>query len=292
MCSGKALFLMDTSLSALQNLLDIISTISKDVSTEMARRPHQMMPIRTTFVHLRPYYGKVYYLAKYICDEEQYSIQAVEEGKVEDIQDFLGEVVCKAENCKKVMETLIEYLETERQTLLQQGGVVKKRKDNAQSTKVIGIGTTIIGVIILAGSGLLAIRSNDDTRTLAFVRFFAIAVTSAGIFFAIKGSSAKSNNQDDHYRVVFAIDQMKSFFNQSETKLHTANNRLKSATNLIQPAQLQGSRSAKSSIVQDIRGVAESARSLKEYCQEFKDASSLEQFVSYHTSKNTTLCSQ
>lgn len=275
---------MDTSLSALQNLLDTISIISKDVSTEMARRPHQMRPIRTMFVHLHAYYGKVYYLAKYVCDEEQYLIQALEEGKVEDIQEFLGQVAGKAENHKEDLESLIEYLEKERQTLLQQDEGFKKKEDS-QSTKIIGIGTTIIGVIILTGFGLLAISSKGDTRSLGFKGFVAaMAVTSAGIFVAIKGSSTKSNNQDDDYCILFAIDEIKSFFSQSESKLCTANNHLKSATNLIQP-QLQDSRSVKDSLVQDIRGVAESARSLKEYCQELKDTSNLEHFISYFTSK-------
>uniref|UniRef100_A0A1X7T3D3 Uncharacterized protein n=1 Tax=Amphimedon queenslandica TaxID=400682 RepID=A0A1X7T3D3_AMPQE len=203
---------MDTSLSALQNLLDTISTISKDVSTEIARRPDQMTQISAMFVRLDAYYGKVYYLAKYICDEEEYLIQAVEEGKVEDIQEFLGQVDGKAENCEKDLESLIEYLETERQNLLQQDGDLKKRKEDAHSTKIIGIGTTIIGVIILTGSGLLAISSKGGTRNLGFKGFVAaLAVTSAGIFVAIKGSSTKSSNQDDHYCTLFAIDEKNHF---------------------------------------------------------------------------------
>ena len=313
---------MDASLTALNNLVDTITRISKDASTEMGRRPHKIASIRTTFIHLRAYYGKVYFLAKYICDEEQYSIQAVEEGNAEGFQDFIGEVVGKVESCKKDLEVLIEYLETERQELLLQDGKVKERKKDAQSTKKCGIIVAIIGFVICIISIIVVwivsstndpdhkeasthnpddrkkIEASNATVTVAVVGIvIGLAIASAGIFTCMKGQSAQSNNQDEeqeHYHIVFAIEQMKSFFSQIENKLHTANNRLKSTMNgfgVVQPRQQQsqGSRPTKSSLVQCIKDVTESARGLRDYCQEFKEANSLEHFISYHTNSDTAL---
>ena len=276
---------MDVSLTALSNLLDTITRISKEASTELGKGPHQI-----TAVHLRAYYGKVYFLAKYICDEEQYSIQAAEEGNAEGFQDFIGEVVDKAESCKKDLEVLIEYLETERQTLVLQ----QHREERKYVQPKSGTYTAVFGATMCTGCGLIvwiSSSSNNDVTKDAVVSFYdreavktlamlglviGLVLTSAGILVAIKNHSKKLDNEQEHYWE--NIGQMKSFFSKIENELHTANNHLKSTIGIAHPHQQRSQRS----LVQDIKDVTETARGLRDYCQNFKDASSLEHFISCH----------
>lgn len=274
---------MDASLTALSNLLDTITRISKEASIELGKGPHQI-----TAVHLRAYYGKVYFLAKYICDEEQYSIQAVEEGNAEDFQYFIGEVVVKAESCKKDLEVLIEYLETERQTTpLQQ-----HREERKYVQPKSGTYTAVFGAAMCTGCGIIVwIRSNNNNdvtkdalvsfndretaKTLAMLGLvIGLVLTTAGILVAIKDHSKKLDNEQEHYWE--NIGQMKLFFSKIKNELQTANNHLESTIGVAHPHQQQSQRS----LVQDIKDVTETARGLRDYCQDFKDASSLEHFIS------------
>lgn len=279
---------MDASLTALSNLLDTITRISKEASIELGKGTHQI-----TAVHLRAYYGKVYFLAKYICDEEKYSIQAVEEGNAEDFQDFIGEVVDKAESCKKDLEVLIEYLETERQTTpLQQ-----HREERKYVQPKSGTYTAVFGAAMCTGCGIIVwIRSsnNNDVTKDALVSFndretvktlamlglvIGLVLTTAGILVAIKDHSKKLNNADNEQEHYWKnIGQMKLFFSKIKNELQTANNHLKSTIGVAHPHQQQSQRS----LVLDVKDVTETARGLRDYCQDFKDASSLEHFISCH----------
>ena len=67
---------------------------------------------------LVPYIIKCHELADYVCEEERYTMKAVEEGNVEEFKNFFEEVLSKSTCCQKDLRTLIEYIETEEKPLL------------------------------------------------------------------------------------------------------------------------------------------------------------------------------
>ena len=107
---------VDSCVYALETHLRTVSEMTKKVSLELSKLIpilKQKPTLSTAFVHARSYITKCHELADYICDEEQYTIKAIEEGNVEEFKDYLEEVLSKSKGCHKDLQTLLEFIERE-----------------------------------------------------------------------------------------------------------------------------------------------------------------------------------
>ena len=263
------------SIAAIRDLINTISKISKDASNELRSLPREPAVVKTIFVYMRAYYEKVHSLADYIYSKESYTIKAVKEDNAKELQDYLDEVLSKSEACKKDLTDLIIFIQTAEKLPLQlsacQENRVQQRMNYTGIFKKAGLLATLIGV----SCSLIAMNSNGFI--LVFIVGFVIA--SMGLYATIKGSSALSSNQEAEKRnLLLAIDNIKSFIENSRREIDTALKRLKPRISF----EVQGSpHSNKSSAIQSIREVTAYAGHLKEYCQPFKNAETLEHFITY-----------
>lgn len=279
---------MDSSIAAVCNLVEIISSVSRDASNELKKLPQEPSVdlARNIFVYMRAYYGKAHSLAEYISGEESYAIKSLEEDNIEEFHDFLSEVLLKSEVCQKDLRDLALFIEKERPSLLQQDSKVQERVKGAGILKKAGYGAAIVGVG-LCGCGLIGGLAGIEEVASFILIVIGLAFTSAGVFAIVKGSSALSINQDvieAFDKTALAIEQLRLFVKKNENKLDGASRRLRSTMN-FKISQSQIGRPAKNSIIQSIREMAEHARGLKEYCQPFIEADTLEHFIAHHTNK-------
>ena len=262
-----------SSIAAIRDLVNTISKISKDASNELRNLPREPAVVKTIFVYMRAYYEKVHSLADYIYSKESYTIKAVKEDNAKELQDYLDEVLSKSEACKKDLTDLIIFIQTAEKLPLQlsacQENRVQQRMNYTGIFKKAGLIATLIGVSCL-------ITMNSNSFILAFI--VSIVFASMGLY-AIKGSSALSSKKEaEKSNLLLAIDNIKSFAENSRREIDTALKRLKPRISF----EVQGSpHSNKSSAIQSIREVTAYAGHLKEYCQPFKNAETLEHFITY-----------
>lgn len=263
-----------SSIAAIRDLVNTISKISKDASNELRNLPREPAAVKTIFVYMRAYYGKVHSLADYIYSKESYTIKAVEEDNAEELQDYFDKVLSKSEACKKDLTDLIIFIQTAEKLPLQlsacQENRVQQRMNYTGIFKKAGLIATLIGVSCL-------ITMNSNSFILAFI--VGVVFASMGLYATIKGSSTLSSKKEaEKSNLLLAIDNIKSFAENSRREIDTALKRLKPRISF----EVQGSpHSNKSSAIQSIREVTAYAGHLKEYCQPFNNAETLEHFIAY-----------
>ena len=100
---------IDSCVNELDTLVNTVTETTPAVSTELSKLLSDLKEkpsMSTAFVHARSYITKCHELAEYICDEEQYTIKAIEEGNLEQFRDYLEEVLFKSKGCHKDLQTL------------------------------------------------------------------------------------------------------------------------------------------------------------------------------------------
>ena len=213
--------------------------------------------IDTTFVHARSYVTKCHELADYICDEEQYTIKAIEEGNVEEFKDFLEEVLSKSKCCQKDLCTLIDFINAEKESISERQSMIEEKKDKAHNKctdalitsavagtgALIGAVTTASGVTAIAGGvgylpvlvgGVIVTMVTPQALVLGGVIAVPIGlgVALAGLVVAVRGHKNYNESkkvEEFCMKALVAVYKMKNKLIQIETSLKNVNEHLKTA---------------------------------------------------------------
>ena len=191
---------LDTLVNTVTETIPAMSTELSKLLSDLKEKPS----MSTAFVHARSYITKCHELADYVCDEEQYTIKAIEEENVEEFKDYLEEVLSKSKGCHKDLQTLLEFIEREeRQFNEKENPLTRKefiereqrhfneeedsltRKNNALINTGIGI---VAGIALgILGGILLRLYCNVGVLVVAGIVVEAVIVAMAKIMAFVKG---------------------------------------------------------------------------------------------------------
>lgn len=241
--------------------------------------------VTTTFIHARSYVAKCSELAVYICDEEEYTIKAVEEGNADEFKDYLEEVLYKSKCCQKDIRTLIDFIEfNDKQLISTQEDVVKEKSSQASTNAMYAAGGAALSSGIgAAGIGMVVLAAALPTAV-------GLGVAILGLHGALKGCDAYIHHQQIVHCCTKALDtihELKESLEAIEERLERVNTSLKAAIDEniedIDGRKLdklsEGSQSVKHSLIQKVKVMAKGTRNLVEYCRPLKDAETLEDFM-------------
>ena len=245
--------------------------------------------VKTTFVHARSYITKCHELADYICDEEQYTIKAIEEGNVESFKDYMREVLSKSATCQKDIKTLIDYIETEERPLIdKKEKEIESRHSDAKMKATAGasvagvFGAGTIGSAGLAAAGLAGPHAAVIAPLGLGAALICLAVTIKG------GDVYAKYTQIELYceKAIRAIKELKKSLELIEKRLQETCDFLKLAIDgnleMIKENDInkmsKGDQTAQQSIIVQVKTIAVQAQQLKEYCQPLINAKTLEDF--------------
>ena len=261
---------IDSCVYALETHLRAVSEMTKNGLLELSKLIpilEQKPALSTAFVHARSYITKCHELADYICDEEQYTIKAIEEGNVEEFKDYLEEILSKSKGCYKDLQTLLEFIEREERRI---NDVEEHRAAKNPNWKNIVIGVVVGTITGLAGGKVVRLTSNRE-----------VSVVSVGICGAILGIVVAvliNRYQKKQEGINEKLQNMRLHIYHIEGRFVEVNTRFKSSTvDYLVGKQIQGS--SRPNGTQVTRKVIPEARKLKDYCQQLKDAATLEDFI-------------
>ena len=138
-----------------KTLIDEAKSKDEDVATAIIQ---VNKAVHIAFVHARSYIIKCYEVADYICNEEENVVKAIEEGNLEEFKDFLEKVSDKSKNSQKDITILLDFIENEKQKIIDEEKKAKRKEDEAAASdrnKTIAKGVAG-GGLALAGGGVIA----------------------------------------------------------------------------------------------------------------------------------------
>ena len=178
---------IDGCVNELDTLVNTVTETTPAVSTELSKLLSDLKEkpsMSTAFVHARSYITKCHELADYICDEEQYTIKAIEEGNVEEFKDYLEEVLSKSKGCHKDLQTLLEFIEREERHFNEEEDRLT-RKNKALINTGIGI---VAGMALgILGGILLGLYCDLGVLVVAGIVVGAVIGAMAKIIGFVKG---------------------------------------------------------------------------------------------------------
>ena len=230
-----------------KTLIDEAKSKDEDVATAIIQ---VNKAVNTAFFHAHSYITKCYEVADYICHEEKNVIKAIEEENVVKFKDFLVEVLHRSSKCQKDISTLLHFIEKEKQKITEEKLKAEAKKDVKISTTKDG---GIFGVI----------RSAADT-----------------IASAMWGSS-----QYHYYeKVIKAFEELREVLANIEHTLENVNSIRQllidnNLSDMTDKTYKLDSGFVKRSIIKKMGTVKSQSELLKEYCQPFKDAKYLKDYI-------------
>ena len=202
--------------------------------------------VATAFVHARSYMAKCYGVAEYICDQENV-VKAVEEGNVKEFKDFIEEVLDKSRQCQKDISTLLDFIENEKQRIIEEEKKAKAKKEGktAEDRGILGV-----------------IRSAADT-----------------IANAMWGSSLYQYYE----KAIKTFEELREDLAKIENSLKKVNEQLKLAidnnlSDMKEKTDRLDKDFIKRSFIKRLGTVKVQSEHLKEYCGPLTDAKDLEDF--------------
>ena len=261
---------IDSCVYALETHLRAVSEMTKNGLLELPKLIpilKQKPALSTAFVHARSYITKCHELADYICDEEQYTIKVIEEGNVEEFKDYLEEVLSKSKGCHKDLQTLLEFIEREERHI---NDVEEHRAAKNLKCKNIAIGVGAGTVTGLAGGG-----------GFGLVTGIGVSILAGGICGAVIGGAVAmliNHYQKKQDEITEILQNMRLHIYHIEGRFVEVNTRFKSSTvDYLVGKQIQGS--SRPNGTQVTHKVIPEARKIKDYCQQLKDAATLDDFI-------------
>ena len=211
-----------------KTLIDEAENKDEDVATTIIQ-VHEA--VDTAFVHARSYITKCYEVGDYICDEVEKVVKAIEEGNVEGFKDFLEEVLAKSESCQKDITTLLDFIEKEKEKIIEEKKKAKTKKDEAAASDrnksiakgVAGGGLVAAGGgVIAAGALLIGPQAIVTVPTLLGVGLFGAAACT--IYSAVWGSSSP---YQFYGKAIKAFEDLREALAKIENALKKANEQLR-----------------------------------------------------------------
>ena len=242
--------------------------------------------VKTTFIHTRSYINKCHELADYVCEEERYTIKAVEEGNVEEFKNFFEEVLSKSTCCQKDLRTLIEYIETEEKPFIdKQESKIEHRQKEAKMKAAAGAGIAIVGGGIAEAGAGVAVAGLAGPQAV-FVVPVGLGVALVSLYATVKGGELyTTNKQIELYceKAIRAIKEMTKNLELIEDSLKTVGLQLQRVIDdnleMLKDELSREIGSSKHIIVLKIKNITSQTKHVKDYCEPLVKAKSLEEFV-------------
>ena len=242
--------------------------------------------VKTTFIHARSYIIKCHELADYVCEEERYTIKAVEEGNVEEFKNFFEEVLSKSMSCRKDLRTLIEYIETEENSCIgKQESKIEHRQKDVNMIIAAGAGIAVVGGGTTVASAGVAMAGLAGPQAV-FVVPVGLGVALVSLYATVKGSVLyTTNKQIELYceKAIRSIKEMTKNLELIEDSFKTVSLQLQHAIDgnleMLKDELSRKSRSSKHIIVLKIKSITSQTKHVKDYCEPLVRTKSLEEFV-------------
>ena len=242
--------------------------------------------VKTTFIHARSYIMKCHELADYVCEEERYTMKAVEEGNVEEFKNFFEEVLSKSTCCQKDLRTLIEYIETEEKPFIdKQERKIEHRQNHAKMKAATGAGIAVVGgSIAVAGAGVAVAGLAGPQAVIVVPVGLGVALLS--LYATVKGGELYTTNKKIELyceKAIKAIKEMTKNLELIEESLKTVSLQLQRVIDdnleVLKDELSRDSGSSKHIIVLKIKNITSQTKHVKDYCEPLVRAKSLEEFV-------------
>lgn len=146
--------------------------------------------VTTTFAQARAYIVKCYGLAEFICDEKEYTIESIQEGRAGDFKDFLEEVLDKSQCCQKDINQLMDSINQTQQPMIEEekAKVVDIQKV-ASNQEMYGRLMAALGLFGAVGGGGGALGAG--VLGIGGITFLEFVVTGAvGVALAVGAEAA------------------------------------------------------------------------------------------------------
>ena len=266
-----------------KTLIDEARSKDEDIATAIIQASEA---VDTAFVHARCYITKCYEVADYICDEEQHVIKAIEEGNVEEFKNFLENVLGKSKKCHKDITILLDFIEKEKEKIIEEEKKAKTKKDDAAAsdrkkriTKSVAGGGLLAagGGVIAAGALLIGPQAIVTVPALLGVGLFGAAAGT--IYNAMWGSSL----YQFYGKAIKAFEELREALAKIENALKKVNEQLKlgidnNLSDMKEKSDKLEKDFIKRSIIKKMGTIKVQSEHLKEYCGPLKDAKDLEDF--------------
>ena len=203
--------------------------------------------IETTFVHVRSYITKCHELADYICDDEQYTIKAIEEGNVEKFKEYLEEVLSKLKCQQKDLRVLIDFINPDQKVCISETQNMIEEKidtphDQCTNTLITsGAGGTIaeIGAATVGDVGYLPVLVGGVIVTMLTPQALVLGGIPIGLGVALTrlvvvvhdSKNYKESKKVEEFciKALVAVHEMKNNLIKIETSLKNVHEHLKTA---------------------------------------------------------------